>query len=45
MSSVPPSKAPLQLLSVVIPAQNEEHCSASTVEHLYVELRLHNVPH
>lgn len=36
---------PLTLLSVVIPAQNEQDCIASTVEHLYVELRLHNVPH
>jgi dolichol-phosphate mannosyltransferase len=45
MSNVPLDKAPLQLLSVVIPAQNEEDCIASTVEHLYVELRLRNVPH
>lgn len=36
---------PLQLLSVVVPARDEEGCIASTVEHLYVELRLHNVPH
>jgi dolichol-phosphate mannosyltransferase len=36
---------PLRLLSIVIPAQNEEGCIASTVEHLYVELRLHGVPH
>lgn len=36
---------PLQLLSVVIPARDEEGCIASTVEHVYVELRLHNVPH
>ncbi len=40
-----PSRVPLRLLSVVIPARNEEGCIASTVEHLYVELRLHNVPH
>jgi len=45
MSSVARDKALLQLLSVVIPVQNEEDCIASTVEHLYVELRLHNVPH
>ena len=35
----------LTLLSVVIPARNEEQCIASTVEHLHVELRLRNVPH
>jgi dolichol-phosphate mannosyltransferase len=33
------------LLSVVIPARDEEGCIASTVEHLHVELGLHNVPH
>jgi dolichol-phosphate mannosyltransferase len=36
---------PLRLLSVVIPARDEEGCIGSTVEHLYVELRLRNVPH
>jgi dolichol-phosphate mannosyltransferase len=35
----------LQLLSVVIPAHNEEGCIRSTVEHLHLELRLRNVPH
>jgi dolichol-phosphate mannosyltransferase len=35
----------LRLLSVVIPAKDEEGCIAATVEHLYVELRLRNVPH
>jgi dolichol-phosphate mannosyltransferase len=29
----------------VIPARDEEACIASTVEHLHVELRLHNIPH
>src|SRR5258705_10201484 len=38
-------KAPLRLLSIVIPALNEEGCIASTVEHLHLELRLNNVPH
>jgi dolichol-phosphate mannosyltransferase len=36
---------PLRLLSVVIPARDEEGCIASTVEHLFVELRLSGVPH
>jgi len=35
----------LKLLSIVIPARDEESCIASTVEHLHVELRLQNVPH
>jgi len=43
---IPPSaSAPLQLLSVVIPARNEEGCIASTVKHLHLELSLQNVPH
>lgn len=42
-SPVPPTHD-LKLLSVVIPARNEEACIASTVEHLQLELRLHNVP-
>jgi dolichol-phosphate mannosyltransferase len=39
------NRAPLRLLSIVIPARDEEGCIASTVEHLFVELRLHGVPH
>lgn len=35
----------LKLLTIVIPARDEEGCIASTVEHLHVELRLHHVPH
>jgi dolichol-phosphate mannosyltransferase len=35
----------LELLSVVIPARDEEGCIASTVEHLHIELRLREVPH
>ena len=40
-----PDAGPLRLLSVVIPARDEEGCIASTVEHLYVELNIHGVPH
>ena len=43
--AAPESQEPLRLLSVVIPARNEEDCIASTVEHLHVELRLHRVEH
>jgi dolichol-phosphate mannosyltransferase len=43
----PPSNpaAPLSLLSVIIPARDEEGCICSAVEHLHLELRLHNIPH
>lgn len=37
--------APLTLLSVVIPARDEEGCVATTVEHLHVELRNRNIRH
>jgi dolichol-phosphate mannosyltransferase len=36
---------PLTLLSIVIPARNEEGCICSTVEHLHLELKIQNVPH
>ena len=42
---IPPRQEPLQLLSVVIPARDEEGRIRATVEHLYLELRLQNVPH
>lgn len=35
----------LSLLSIIIPARDEEGCIASTVEHLNVELKLRGVPH
>jgi dolichol-phosphate mannosyltransferase len=38
-------EAPLRLLSVVIPARNEEGCIASTVRHLHLELSLNHIPH
>lgn len=45
MESPPPNGTPLQLLSIVIPAHNEEGCICSTVEHLHLELRLRDIPH
>jgi dolichol-phosphate mannosyltransferase len=44
-NNVQMSRKQLQVLSVIIPARNEEGCIASTVEHLYVELRLHGIEH
>jgi len=35
----------LKLLSVVIPARDEQGCIASTVEHLHLELRLNGIEH
>lgn len=40
-----PSGGPLRLLSVVIPARDEEGCIASTIDHLHSELRLHDIAH
>lgn len=40
-----PDLPKLTLLSIVIPARDEEGCILSTVEHLHLELRLHDVPH
>jgi len=37
--------SPLQLLTVVIPARDEDGCICSTVQHLNLELRLQKVPH
>jgi dolichol-phosphate mannosyltransferase len=45
MSETRSQSNPLNLLSIVIPARDEEGCIASTVEHLHVELRLQKVPH
>src|ERR1700743_296706 len=41
----PPPAPPLSRLSIVVPARDEEGCIASMVEHLHIELKLHNVPH
>ncbi len=40
-----PLKKPLHLLSVVIPARNEEGCIRATVEHLHLELKLNDIAH
>src|SRR4051812_35346286 len=45
MSSTENKPTELKLLTVVIPARDEEGCIASTTEHLHVELRLRDVPH
>lgn len=42
---MPSADHPPTLLSVVIPARDEEGCIATTVEHLHLELRLRGVPH
>ncbi len=41
----PAHAEPVQLLSVVIPARDEAGRVGATVEHLYVELRLHGIEH
>ncbi|HEY3411880.1 MAG TPA: glycosyltransferase family 2 protein [Armatimonadota bacterium] len=46
MKSPPPvPREPLWLLSVVLPARDEAGCIGATVEHLHLELRLHEIPH
>jgi len=47
MQNTPPPRSPqsLSLLSIVIPARDEEGCIASTVEHLHLELQIREVPH
>ena len=42
---MPEAPSLLSLLSVVIPARNEEGCIVSTIEHLHSELGKNNVPH
>ncbi len=33
------------MLSIIIPARDEEGCIAATIEHLHLELNLHAIPH
>lgn len=39
------SATPLKLLSIVIPARNEEGALPSSVSHLHLELKIQNIPH
>jgi dolichol-phosphate mannosyltransferase len=45
MKADAPVKPALKLLSIVIPARDEEGCISSTVEHLHLELRLNGIEH
>jgi len=45
MTEVNPNAPKLKLLSIVIPARDEEGCIASMVQHLNLELKLREVPH
>jgi len=45
MSASAGVKSDLSLLSVVVPARDEEGCIASTVEHLHLELTLNQIEH
>lgn len=38
-------RAAIELLSIVIPARDEEGCIAAMVEHLHLELKLHAIKH
>lgn len=45
MTAADPTLGPLSLLSIVMPARDEEGCLRSTVEHLHLELSLNKIPH
>ncbi len=45
MTVIAESERALSLLSIVIPARDEEGCIGSTVGHLSLELKLHAIPH
>src|SRR4051794_26856329 len=45
MSPDPKTREPLTLLSVVVPARNEEGCIGAMVQHLHLELRVQGIPH
>jgi dolichol-phosphate mannosyltransferase len=45
MNKPNPSAPPLKLLSVVIPARNEDESLPATIGHLHLELSLNQIPH
>ncbi len=45
MRTLPEHTLPLRLLSVIVPARDEEGCISSMVEHLHLELQMNGVPH
>jgi dolichol-phosphate mannosyltransferase len=45
MTAAPGQRNPLRLLSIVIPARDEEGCICSTVERLHQEMRLQGILH
>ena len=40
-----PTAQPRRLVSIVIPARNEEGCISATIQHLSVEMTVHQIPH
>jgi len=44
-TDTPSNPQDLKLLSIVIPARDEEGCIVSTVRHLHLELELNHIPH
>ena len=45
MNELNPNAPKLKLLSIIIPARDEEGCIASTIKHLNLELKMREVPH
>lgn len=45
MESPKPTGGPLKMLSVVVPARDEQDCVCSMIEHVELELRRNGIPH